>query len=144
LAALVDSEPAPEEIRPIIAEIVRGNRKPNKKAAAKLKLPAEERMKIAGSVSVCLGLIDALKFDAIDAKFPGLRGASYLAESEHARGRIDREPVEIVRNLEGESRNVYEMGADDLGVSTETIEDLVRDMRRKMESFPSLPPSWQR
>lgn len=132
LTELVKREPVPEELRPIIAEIVRGSRTPNLKAAAKLKIPAAERMKIAGSVSTVLGLIDTLKFDAIDDPTISARGASAFSE------RFGREPNEIIRELEAKARDVIEWAAGELGVSKETVESLLRDLRRKAKVFPNL------
>ena len=134
LDELLSSEPVPEELRPVIASIASGKREPNLKAAAKLKIPASERMKIAGTISAALGLIDAIKYDAIDESVNDLSGVSMLAD----RPGKDREPVEILRELEATARNTIEWAAREAGVSVETIENLLRHLRRKMEQYPDV------
>ncbi|MFC1777023.1 hypothetical protein ACFL3I_06755 [Pseudomonadota bacterium] len=134
LALLLESEPVPDELRPVIVAIESGDRKPNLKAAVKLKIPANERMKIAGTISAVLMLIDTLKFEAIDESVNDLSGVSMLAEQ------VDsiREPAEIMRELEYKSRKVIAESAEQLGVSVETIENLLRQLRQKMERYPNI------
>ncbi len=134
LEELMASEPVPEELRPTIAKIKSGERKPNLKAAEKLKIPASERMRIAGSISVCLMLIDALKYDAIDESVNDLSGVSMLAD----RPEVDREPIEVTRELEQKARSIIEKSARELEVSPETIENLLRTLRAKMEAYPNV------
>lgn len=64
LDKLLKSETVPEELFPVTAAIMRGDRTPNRKAAVKLKIPAAERMPIAATVSAMLGVIDFLKYEA--------------------------------------------------------------------------------
>jgi len=131
LAGLIESESIPEELRPVIAAIVRGERVPNLKAAAKMKIPAAERLEIAGALSAALELIDALKYDVLDPHGVSDEcGVSVLGDQ------TGREPNEIMRQLEASSRLAIQMAAQQLDVSTETIENLLRALRRKMESFP--------
>jgi len=131
LADMVKSGPVPEELRPIIAAIVNGERKPNRKAAAKLKIPAEERMEIAGGISVVLGLIEAIKFQGVQEPYSG-KGAVMLGD------RDAREPCEVLRELEGEARKMIEDSAKELDVSIETVENLLRDLRSKMKHYPDI------
>lgn len=136
LAELIRSEPIPQNLRPVIASIVTGQRQPNKKAAAKLKLPADERLRIAGSLSTVLALIEIIKHGAVDPSLPGLRGVNMLSDClERGKG---REPVEILRELEAEARQVIEDTAKQFNVSVETIENLLRDMRRKIADYPNV------
>lgn len=131
LADLIASEPIPEELRPVISSIVKGKRKPDKRKAAKLKLPADDRMGIAGAVSVALGIIDVIKYTTIDSKIPG-KGVSVLAE------RKCREPEEMLRQIEAEARKIMEESADQLGVSVETVENALRDFRKKVDNYPNV------
>lgn len=132
LAGLISSEGGiPVEFRSAIAEIVRGRRVPNRKAAAKLKVPAAERMKIAGSVGIIIGMCHMLKFQASAEE--GLRpGAVTLG------ARYGREPIDITRELEGEARRAVESAATHFGVSTETIENLLRDMKARIARWPAV------
>ncbi|MDT8321814.1 MAG: hypothetical protein RQ826_14935 [Xanthomonadales bacterium] len=139
LADLVKSEPVPEELRPIIAEIVAGNRPPNKKRAAKLKIPADERMKIAGSISAVLGLVDAVKYDIVDERYLG-KGVTMIGHRDgRDPGRPRFEPNDpVISELETEARKIIAGSAEQLGVSIETIENLLRDLRGKMERYPNI------
>jgi len=139
LADMVKSGPAPEELRPIIAAIVNGERKPNRKAAAKLKIPAEERMKIAGSISVVLGLIDVTKYDIVESAQPG-KGVTMIGNRDgRDPGRPRIEPHNpVITELEAEARDVIDDAARQLGVSVETVENLLRDLRGKMKRYPDI------
>lgn len=133
LAEIRKAEPVPHELEHVVAAIDEGERKPNRKAAAKLRIPACERMKIAGSVSVVLGLIDIFKTDYIRDGYGEYRRAIEVGADMR-----QREPIEEVRNLEAEAREVIRATADDLGVSVETVENLLRDMRRKIADWPNI------
>ena len=134
LADLVAAEPVPEELRPILAAIIAGDRTPNLRGAAKLKLPATERMQIAASLMAIMEIIDTLKYEAIDitGAEPDLRGASMfeIVKGGTAGG--------IMRHLEGEARRAVEIATDRYGVSVETIENLLRDLRNKMQAYPNI------
>lgn len=132
LDELLSTEPLPEELISVIESISSGERKPNLKAAAKLKIPAAERLQIAGAVSVVLLLIDVLKRDVIDPAISDEAGVKMLGESK------GREPVEILRELEAEARKAIELAAHEAGVSVETIENLLRHLRQKMEQYPNV------
>ncbi|MBC7286136.1 hypothetical protein [Hoeflea sp.] len=133
LAEIRKSEPIPHELEPIVAAIDAGERKSNKKAAAKLKIPARERMKIAGTLSIVIGLINILKSEEI-----GDEWGEYRRAIEIGADRRLLEPVDELRALEREARELIQGTADDLGVSVETIENLLRDMRRKIADWPNI------
>lgn len=126
---LFKEQTIPPEFLQALADIVSGKRKPKKMAAVKLKIPARERMKVAGSISLVLSLVDALKFDAIYSEGKGSFGIG--SEQGH-------EPNEVLRKLESEQRKAIESACKDLNVSQETIENLLRDLRRKMDSWPTV------
>lgn len=131
LADLIEREEIPKVLRSIISSIISGKRKPNLKAAKKLKVPAEERMKVAGSVSCILGLINAIKFDSCSDTTTS-KGVSEVAE------RKGVEPIEIKRRLEEEARQLILEAAKEANVSEETIENLVRDLRNKIKNWPNI------
>jgi hypothetical protein len=91
-------------------------------------------MKIAGSISVVMMLIDTLKYDAIDESVNDLSGVSMLAEQPDQ----DRKPIDVTRELEQKARSIIEKSARELEVSTETIENLLRALRAKMEAYPNV------
>lgn len=132
LSALIkDCEVLPKEIAPAISEIVSGKRKQNKRGAAKLKIEAAERMKLAGCVSVLMGLIDTMKFECLndDLVPDGMEGMA---------DRICKEKIDIKSELENDAKNVIQETADEFNVSTETIENLLRDLRKKIKAWPSV------
>ena len=121
LSDLLLSEKIPDEFRNAIADIIAFRRKPKRKAAAKLKIPAAERMKIAGSCSVVIGLAHKLKTPSV---------------VEATADRLAKEPIEIVRELEAEIERTIQKTAQECGVSTETVENLLRDLRQKIMYWP--------
>jgi hypothetical protein len=134
---LMNSEkPIPEELRPAIAMIIAGTRKPNLRAAAKLKMPAAERMQIAGSLSVVLGMINELKtdeqIDLSDEDWPHRRSIDIKADREGV------EPLQIKRMLENRAKDAIGRAARSLNVSVETIENIIRDLRTKLIKYPNV------
>jgi len=123
----------PPEFIGAIADIVAGLRKPNKKAAVKLKVPASEYMKIAASVSTILGLVDTIKYDAI---FPGdvseKPGACSVGEY-HA-----QEPEEVLKQANQTGRETKQRAADHFGISLETVENMIRELRKKIKEWPDV------
>lgn len=131
LTKLIETENIPDPLKPVISSIISGKRKPNLKAAKKLKIPAEERMNIASAISLILGLVDAFKYDSYNSE-TGSRGVNEIAE------RKGLEPIEIKKDLDERSRDTILKAANDLEVSTETIENLVRDLRKKIKNWPNI------
>jgi hypothetical protein len=116
---ILSGTPIPPAYKQAIADIIAGVRKPNKKAAAKLKVPARERMHIACGLSILLGLNDVLK-----------RGSERIAERKCV------EPIEVIRRLEKDASKLIKKKADQYDISVETVENLLRDLRKKAEKFP--------
>lgn len=116
-----ETEQIPTMFKDVIADIVQGERRPNKKAAAKLKLPASERMQIAGTLSGVLGIVEAFK-----------RGLNGVADKQ------SKEPIDVLRELEADARIIMIEAASDLNVSLETLENLLRDFRKKIEDWPNV------
>jgi hypothetical protein len=123
----------PTELRSALANIITGDRTQNRKAASKLKIPASERMKIAGSISFVLGLYGELKTEKIYDEYGKLRRAIDIGAD-----RKSMESIKQLRSLEAKGRKAVKGAAEQLGVSTETIENLLRDLRKKIRNFPEL------
>lgn len=145
LANLIVEEPIPDELRPAIAKVVGGERTPNKRAASKLKLPADERMQIAATVAEVIDLINELKKgnNYVDTNVPGW--SDHPPPPESRRKLIDlqsekfgTEPIIEIRKLEEKSRQVISRPSKSLGVSEETIENIVRDYRKKISNYPNV------
>lgn len=131
LAELIRTEDAPQEYRGAVADIVAGVRKPNKRAAAKLKLPAAEMMQMAACVEVVIGIADDIKVRTIAFGAPeGMLGAKGLA---WVRG---EEPIDVIRRADAFVKVAYTTASSELGVSIETIENLVRELRRRISMWP--------
>jgi hypothetical protein len=123
LAELVNtSEILPPEFAPVIAKIISGKRK-QKRNASKLKIkPARERMSIAIQLSSRIALFNFFQFGALE-------------------GMADRqgiEPIEVKKDIQEKTRQVVKNASTDLGISTETIENLLRDFRKKINDWPSV------
>ena len=134
LAELLRSERAiPANIRLKIAEIVEGERKPNRKAAAKLKVDPQERLEIAAKLSYKLGVVDLYKKGPhVDLEYPGeghTKKLDYMADESGL------EPEEILRFLEQNSKKVIEETAHDAGVSVSTLQNWLRDFRKVVEQY---------
>jgi hypothetical protein len=121
LAEKIRTEPIPEELRPIIADIVSGQRKLNKRRIAKSKIEAERRMLLASELSCWLRAVEWLKTEA-----------SGIADKEGI------EPIDVTRRFEAKARKELERRAAEHGVSVETIENLLRDMRAKLANYPNV------
>lgn len=136
--ALRSEQPIPDELRPALADIISGRRKPNLKAAAKLKIPAAERMKAAGALSTVLGLIDSFKHD------------DYIDTSCYSEKRIEGrlydmtaekkgfEPGKFIEYLNSAADESISETMDMFGVSRETVENLLRDLRKKIRDYPNI------
>ena len=122
LSELIRSEPIPEEFRTAVGDIVEGTRK-RKRNYVKSKIPAAERLKIAGSISIVIDLCNTLKTGAAE-------GIQSMAS------RLNVEPIDVIRKLEAEARKTQKDAAKQLGVSVETIENLIRDMRARIARWP--------
>ncbi|HHG3395233.1 hypothetical protein CGK15_23645 [Vibrio parahaemolyticus] len=129
LAKLVLKADIPSAYKPLIASIIDGSRKQKVKAAAHLKIPANERMYIAEAISMNLGLIREFK----TAKL--LEGETLL---EHQADKEGIEPIDVKRGLENRAMEIKEDAADQLGVSIHAIDNLLRDFRYKLANFPDV------
>ena len=130
LAELVCRDPIPEEFKSAIADIIQGKRKPNLKAANKAKIPASERAKIAASISVILGLRDAIKFRALGPNEDLKPGATSVADY------CGLEPIEVIRDADETGRDALKLAADEFGISIETVENLLREAKARLSRWP--------
>ena len=118
LAELVKSEPIPSEYRTAIAAIITGHRKPNK-ASAKLKIPARDHLKIVRDLAADMSMREIEKeFAEETAAIRGLKA------------------IEIIRYAENAYRTRVTEVARQYNVSTETIENIVRRMKSRFNTWP--------
>lgn len=140
LTKLLETCEVPSELLPIIEKINAGERKPNLKAASKLKIAAKERMQIAAYISTILGLIDGFKYGrdfylGLDEFGNELPRGKIIDQAADRRG---AEPIQVIRSLDDKKKRVLKLSARKLGVSEETIENLLRDLRDKMKKYPNV------
>lgn len=126
LTDLIKKEPIPPEFTEAVSDIISGSRTPKNKAAAKLKVPAAQRIKVAAYCQVFIGVYSYIKNPSLD----GTGGASEIAD------RSGIETHEVVSTLQSEVRNQFKEVANNHGVSVETIENLVRDLRKRINQWP--------
>ncbi len=124
LSDLIQSEPIPAEYLDAVADIVAGTRAPNRKAGAKFpeSLPAAKRMQIAANLNFMKGLRKFL-----------------LSSTQHTQNVADAqgiEPIENVRFLQNEFRQDFEKSANSYNVSTGTLNNLVRELRARIDRWP--------
>jgi hypothetical protein len=132
LADLIGSpEPIPEPYRIAVADILTGKRKQKKKAAAKLKVPAKQRMDVAVGVAIIAGIIDDIQFNYLNLE-TGETGLNALADSKGL------EPSHMKADMANDRIIFMQEQADEWGVSVETIENLLRDLRKKARAWPSV------
>lgn len=133
LACLIqEGNPIPSPYQNAIADIIRGDRKPNKKAASKLKVSPTERLEIASGISIILGLMESITYGQ---SHPDLGTGNLLNDYADKKG---IEPIDAKREREEFIRDFWISCSQDLGVSIETLENLVRDLRRKADKWPNV------
>ncbi len=130
LATLLRDRPVvPGEVKLALADIVEGRRKPNKRAAAKLKLEAAERMKIARELAISvgqLGMVAKGRFLFVDEQGESRKATDVIGDL----GRC--ETIDAKRAIERLSREVVAQESARRGISAETAENLLRDLRAKL------------
>lgn len=127
LVEMLKRHPIPFELQPVIADIVTGKRKQNRKAAVKLKIPAAHRL-------IYTGIYNDLKDSVIDAT---LRRETIHDYHDAA----DQRGIEIIdyrRDLQESGKSFKSEYADLAGISTETLENLSEELRAKMENYPNI------
>ena len=123
LSDLVASEPVPDKLRPVIAAIISGERKPDKRKAAHSKVDAVERFRAGAVLAAVLDAIDSMNHPAITGP---------------AADRMGIEPRQAIDRLNMHRERAYQVAQDNLGVSRETVENLVRDYREKIRKWPDV------
>ncbi|MGJ3230241.1 MAG: hypothetical protein ACFE0P_00410 [Oceanicaulis sp.] len=131
---LKSDTPIPEEMRPILARIIRGERAPNKNAAAKSRIPAADRMHAAAAVSILHGLIDLFQHE----KTRDTPDTEWVTFVENQSDRKQKEPIDVLKDLTAWRERVVNERAERYGVSPHTIRSLVRLLRKKISSYPDI------
>lgn len=127
LDLMIRKHPIPNELRGIIADIIAGSRKPNKKAAAKLKCPAAHRLLVAG-------LYRMFKHDVIDATLQRKTIHDYHQTAE-ARG---IEVIELRNQYLEDAREFKSEWASSMGIGTEALDNLYDVLEQKIKNYPNI------
>lgn len=127
LTEMLNRHPIPFELQPVIADIVSGKRKQNKKAAAKLKIPAGHRMIIAG-----------LYYDLKTLVFDATLKRETLHDYHEKAEKLGIEVVELQRSLQNAARNFKQKWADSAGISIDALENMVDSIREKIKNYPHI------
>lgn len=124
LADMVKSEQSiPSYFKIAVSEIIAGEpKRQNKRAAAKLKLPAADRMKIAADISSKLWALDRIKYEFLQP----------------ISDRAAIEPIELQRQMEYGQKLLIQHYARTKNLHPETLENLLRDLRKKIEDWPNV------
>lgn len=120
----------PNEFVPVIADIVSGVRKPNKKAGAKLMIPASSLGAVSGYLLIMRDLSGALRTRADYGTEK--RGAAAVAEYKGMK------TIDVIRRLERKMGEAKEKGANAFGITEETIERLLREANRRIKKWPEV------
>lgn len=122
-ARIARGESIPVQLAQPVSAIIAGTRRPNRKSSSKSKLGPKARIQAAAELSAFLGLMDQLRhFAIVDPNDPA-RGAEAYANAS------GKETIEIVREYERNKRRAIEGAAKSHGVSVETIENWLRELR---------------
>ena len=129
---ILSSEPMPDELKPALAKRLNGEKKPKKKSAALRKLPAGDRMLIAMHFSTAMWFSKANETFGLAPSANDEKYIDWIADKER------REKIEVKRGMQRYRRVAAEKVAQRFGISTETLENIVRDMRKKARDYPDV------
>ncbi len=130
LAALVRNEPIPDELRPILADIVSEKRQPRLKATQKLKIPPGERLALARSLFFWLKHCFALEQNLATETLEEYCDGQGIEQDKVPREEVDKRR-EIARKLQADA-------AENWGVSEETVKNMLGELRKKINNYPNI------
>lgn len=128
---ILSDQELPRELKPALAARISGERKPNKKAASQQKIPAADRMLIAMHFST------AMYFSKANETF-GLAGSDDQRYIDWVADRDRKEVLEVKRSMRKHRRLAAKKVSERFGISVETLENIVRDMRKKAREYPDV------
>lgn len=123
LAELIMEEEIPDEFKGFISRIITGKEKQKRKR----KIPARERMEIAQHLEFSLAMLAGFRTGITP---DGKSFCNFVGEQNA------QEPSEVMDMLNEMNREIISDAAEELEVSTETIENLLRDMRSYIKNWP--------
>lgn len=129
-------EVPPLELRGIVADIMAGARKPRGKAAAKIKIPARERLAVGCAVDLFQDLLDTFQRHQIVSNDSDLRGAAAAVALDERFMHL--EAAEYVAMVGAERKRVQRLISEGAGVSVDTLLALAREYRRVVRDYPNI------
>lgn len=127
LNLMIQKHPLPEELRPVIADIITGKRKQNRKAAAKLKCPAAHRLLSAGMYRM-------LKHNVINATLQRKTLHDYHDKADE----MGVEVIELRKIYQSKSKEFQEEWATGMRMGVEAFQDLVLYLDDKIKNYPNI------
>lgn len=134
LTEMIKRHPIPFELQHVIAEIISGSRKQNRKAAAKLKIPAGHRMIYAGLYAELKSVIDGPLERSNAVMIDGKVFSDYHVMAEDRGLEIE----EMRRAIQASGRRFKHRWASIAGVSVETLDNIYGDLKRKIKNYPHI------
>lgn len=128
---ILSDQEIPRELKPALAVRISGEKKPNKKASSQQKIPTADRMLIAMHFST------AMYFSKANETF-GLAGPDEQRYIDWVANRDRKEVLEVKRSMQRYRRLAAKKVAERFGISVETLENILRDMRKKAQEYPDV------
>ena len=113
----------PAELKPALAKRINGEKKPNKKSISQQKLSRTDRLWIATHFSTHMA-------------FSKFAETPWVLEMKADDAR--KEVIDVKRKQQEYRRAGLQKVAQRFGISTETLENAVRDIRKKAKSYPDV------
>ncbi|OKY27659.1 hypothetical protein [Thalassotalea sp. PP2-459] len=126
LSEMIAEHNIPEELKPIVSDIISGRRQQNKKAASKLKIDPKERLYIA------LYTID------IRSIIEQLMSKNTVPDYFEIANNMRKEPIELLNSYR---KNLIEFDkdtAENAGISVSSLKNLVKDLKTKLHNYPEI------
>lgn len=127
LGEMLSRHPIPPELRPVIASIITGERKQNKRAEAKLKTPAGHRL-------IWAGIYAELKEGVIDATLARRTIPDYHETAD----KMGIEVIDLQKRYRERAKEFDSKMAELAGVSVETLKSTYLELRNKIKNYPNI------
>ena len=125
LGEMLNHHPLPEELQPIIADMITGTRKPKTKAVSS-KLAPSERMAIANAYLSLRQIPEAILAKKTTPNYEEVADKQGL------------EVIDYLRQVQANQREYDHKMLQILGISERTLKTLVSEYKHKLKSYPKL------
>lgn len=121
----------PSEFSAVVADIVAGRRKPNRKGEAKLSVTGRERFVLA---LVAYVLLKVAERERTKGEFPGTEQLGYAGMAD----RYKLEPAEAKKLASRVRRESLQVVAEEHGVKPATLESWGWDLGKRIKNWPNI------